>query len=117
MSNDSTRRLGQRTATRSRARIIDDAGCVTDVIVKDVSPTGVRIEVPAFASLQKQFTIRFTQGGRDALVEVVWRKGSEAGLRYVTELNSAPKPKPVVAPAIKKVSLAELRGLAKSARR
>ena len=109
------RRLGERVAGRTRARIVDENGCITDVYVLDLSTSGARIETPLDASIAKQFTLRIA--GRETGAEIVWRRGRDLGARFIMADEGAEKVKPQVAPAIKKVSLDELRGLARTTRR
>jgi hypothetical protein len=109
------RRLGERIAGRMRARIYDDAGCVTDVYILDHSTSGVRIETPLGVSLPRRFTIRFNN--REHFVEIVWRRGRDLGARFVTCGETTAKPMSVKPAATKKTPLDELRGLARGARR
>jgi hypothetical protein len=109
------RRLGKRVAGRTRARIVDLNGCVTDVYVLDLSTSGARIETPLDASIARCFTLKIA--GRETEAEIVWRRGRELGARFVVADEAAGKARPLVAPAIKKVSLDQLRGLARASRR
>ena len=110
------RRLGERTAGRIRGRIIDDSGCVTDIYVLDHSISGIRIETPLEASISRRFNVKF--GDHEHLAEIVWRKGRDLGARYVTAMDEEAfvRPAPVSTPA-KRISLAELRNIARPARK
>lgn len=105
-----SRRLGGRVRMDKPARIIDSSGCVTEIRIKDVSPTGARIEIPYGASLQRTFVVRTRQGGDDQHAEIVWRSGGEAGIRFISE--PAPPPvQPAAQPAApaNRMSVADLR--------
>jgi hypothetical protein len=118
MKGSSGRRLGDRTATRMGAQMIDDAGCVTKIAIKDISPTGARIEIEFSARIPKRFILRAVRDRREFQAELVWRNGGEAGIRFVTEDAPLLKPTPAPTPApVARLSMAELRKLAFSAKR
>jgi hypothetical protein len=112
------RRLGKRDPVLIHARIIDRAGYVTDVWLRDLSSTGARLETPPFVDIPKRFTLRyFLNEKREAEAEVVWWRGVDIGARFVTGEESIKSPKPDAVPTRRKMSLAELRGLTRGARR
>ena len=119
MGTDRERRLGDRRPVRTRARIIDNAGFATDVVVRDISMSGVRLEVPAYADIPKRFLLRGAVTGKgDLPTELVWRNGVDLGARFLSadELTpSAPKPSAPAEPT-KRLSVAELRDLARRKR-
>ena len=110
------RRLGKRRPTLSRARIVDQAGYVTEVWVRDVSSTGVRLETPPYANIPRRFTLlRADRDQREVEAEIVWRNGVDVGARFVTEKSAASRMKMTSPTPIKKIPLAELRTLARRA--
>ncbi len=119
MKDPTGRRLGDRTPTRMAAKIIDDAGCVTNVSLRDISPSGARIETGYGAVIPRRFVLRLARDGRDCRVELVWRNGVEAGVRFIREDApvAAPPPRPVAVAPAARVSLADLRKLAMTAKR
>jgi hypothetical protein len=111
MAQDSNgRRLGERTAMRARGAILGENNAVTDVYVLDQSISGIRLELPVGVSLGRRFSIKIGECLSDA--EVIWRKGFQVGARFVRhdEEEGRAKAPPIV---VKKMSLAELRGLAR----
>ena len=112
MAQDLGRRLGERTTSRVRGYVLGDGGALTDVYVIDQSITGVRLELPVGVSLTRKFRLKF--GDVDTDAEVIWRKGFQVGVRFVREgeEEGCAKAPPIV---IKKMSLSELRGLARKA--
>ena len=102
------RRLGERTAMRTRGAIYGDNNSVTDVYVLDQSISGIRLELPVGVSLPRRFTIKI--GDIVSEAEVIWRKGFQLGARFVRhdEEEGRAKAPPIV---VKKMSLSELRGL------
>lgn len=108
------RRLGDRIQARTRGRIVDAAGCVTDIWIVDQSSTGVRIEAPLGVSIDRKFNL--LMGSREVVAEIVWRRGFELGARFVGADEGAANARPEPA-AVKKLSLDQLRGLARPGRR
>jgi hypothetical protein len=112
------RRLGDRVATGTTAQLIDDAGCVTDIRIKDISPSGARIETSYGASVPKVFTLRASRDRKEHRAEVVWRQGIEVGVRFVTEeILATQLPPPVAIATTRRLSMSELRKLAQSPKR
>ena len=112
MAQDLGRRLGERSALRVRGCVLGDGDAVTDVYIIDQSISGVRLELPVGVSLTRRFRLKFGETETDA--EVIWRKGFQVGVRFVRagEEEGCAKAPPIV---IKKMSLTELRGLARKA--
>jgi hypothetical protein len=118
MANEGARRrLGKREQAHLRARIIDSAGRVTDAWIKDISATGVRLETMPYVDIPKRFTLRFhKQGNREDVVDLVWRRGTEIGARFVTNAEPTPPVRTDTGAQVKKVSLEQLRSLARGGR-
>ena len=118
MANEgASRRLGKREQALLRARIIDQAGHVTDVWIRDLSSTGVRLETLPFADVPRRFLLRFHKNGnREAEAEIVWRRGVDLGARFVTETEAAPPPRPDAGVHVKKMPLDQLRSIAQRGR-
>ena len=108
--NPNGRRLGERTALRTRGTILGENNAVSDVYVLDQSISGIRLELPTGVTLGRQFTIKIGDMVTDA--EVIWRKHFQVGARFVRqdEEEGRAKAAPIV---VKKMSLMELRGLAR----
>ncbi len=101
------RRLGQRTPTQTRARVYDSGGRSVEVTIKDLSPNGARLFVAAEASVPRQFVIRF--GEYEARGEVVWRKGPDMGIRFVTPNENDGRVRPRAPEVARKTTIEELR--------
>ena len=111
------RRLGQRREANVAARAIDADGNVTDVTLRDLSPTGARIEIPYGASLPRLFILRVSREKTESRVEVVWRRGYEVGLRFVPDVETeAPKAEAPSSAAPSRPRIEDLRKLARTAR-
>jgi hypothetical protein len=105
------RRLGERLASRVVARIIDEGGCVTDARILDISLSGARLETLYGASIPSRFTLRALRDGRDHRVEVIWRRGREVGVRFLTN-EPLPKARPSTpVPTQPRLSISDLRKL------
>jgi len=116
-ANEKGRRLGERIHARAPGKIVDDANCLTDVTVLDLSSSGARIEIPYAASLPRAFRLRVARDGSERLAEPVWRSGTEAGVRFLCDNDlAAPTPAPLPPPVAPRISLADLRKLAQKAK-
>lgn len=102
------RRLGVRTPTQTRARVYDSGGRSVEVSIRDLSPNGARLSVAAETAIPRQFVIRF--GEYEARGEVVWRKGAEMGIRFVTPDENEGRVRPRAPEIAKKPTIEELRG-------
>ncbi len=115
MKDVKSRRLGERLVKDAPGRLIDRAGNVTDVKVKDISSTGARIEILRSESLPKIFYLSVKREGDARAAEVVWRSGGQAGIRYIDQdalPTPALQPDFTLAKPSKGISLADLRKLA-----
>ena len=118
MKDPTGRRLGDRVSMRAAAQIVDASGCITEIELKDISPTGAQIETTYAAAIPRRFHLRVPRRNIEQEVEVVWRNGTTAGVRFLLEDETkspgihAPPP---TAPQ-KRVSLTDLRKLGAKAR-
>ena len=105
-------------ALRANAQIVDAAGCITEIELKDISPTGAKIETAYATPIPRRFHLRVPRRNLEQEVEVVWRDGTTAGVRFLAPDEIKAAEAPVAAPATpqKRVSLADLRKLGAKAR-
>ncbi len=95
-----------------RARIRTPAGRSIHVAIEDLSASGCRIEKPEYEIIPERFTLRFSDGRADTLAEIVWQKGNSIGAQFIdAAADSPPAPRP--APEVPKISLNDLRRLAR----
>ena len=107
VKNDTNgRRLGVRTPTQTRARVYDSGGRSVEVSIRDLSPNGARLMVAAETAIPRQFVIRF--GEYEARGEVVWRKGADMGIRFVTPNENEGRVRPRAPDLANKPTLEEL---------
>ena len=113
------RRLGSRTALNKQGKIVDANGHLTDVIIRDVSSTGARLETAFGAVIPERFDLRFGRDGGEKSVEVVWRDKTGVGVRYVNVAESEDwiVPKVALPAPEKRLSVMQLRNLAGPGRR
>ena len=118
MKDPTGRRLGDRVALRAGAQIVDAAGCITEIEVKDISPTGAKIETSYATPIPRRFCLRVPRRNLEREVEVVWRDGTTAGVRFLSPEEIAATAAPVAAQSQpqKRVSLTDLRKLGAKAR-
>ncbi len=115
VKNDTNgRRLGVRTPTQTRARVYDSGGRSVEVSIRDLSPNGARLMVAAETAIPRQFVIRF--GEYEARGEVVWRKGADMGIRFVTPNENEGRVRPRAPDLAKKPTIEELRTAARPRR-
>jgi len=112
------RRLGERAKTNCAGKMLDGDGNVTEVTLKDISNSGARFEAPYGASIPRRFFLRIGAETAERPVELVRRNGAEAAVRFVAPDLPVAEPAPVIAVApTTRVSLADLRKLAQTAKR
>jgi len=113
-SDTNGRRLGVRTPTQTRARVYDSGGRSVEVSIRDLSPNGARLMVAAETAIPRQFVIRF--GEYEARGEVVWRKGADMGIRFITPNENEGRVRPRAPDLAKKPTIDELRTAARPRR-
>jgi len=74
------RRAHHRRVTAIIAALKLDVGEEIPCVVRDVSPGGAKIGVPARYKLPDQFNVMFRTSGRSMRVRLVWRKGDFIGV-------------------------------------
>lgn len=84
-----------------------DGSISTDVIVRDMSDSGVKIKIKETDFIPDRFQIFIELDGIRADCEVVWRKGMEIGARFVSAVQqvSAVRSQTVVESKLNKRSL------------
>ena len=109
---DQERRFGRREAVEIRARLLTEGGRAIEVVVRDLSFSGCRIEKPDYAQVPDTFTLSYIGIDKpDVDVAVVWRRGNEIGARFLsTEESHTPRRAPVV--EVQKLSISDLRKIA-----
>ena len=93
--------------------IIDAGGNLTDAKIIDLSSTGARIEVGWKIRLPNRFKLKIVRDKQEFFAEIVWRKGYEAGLRFVAA-DETPAPYVIASvPATQSPKVADLRKMFK----
>jgi hypothetical protein len=90
--------MENRTAARVRSflrgEIIHSNGASrTECTIRDLSETGARVEAPSSVTLPEFFELWIPIRAVQRRVQIVWRHGSELGIRFIAEQQAAP-PKP-----------------------
>jgi hypothetical protein len=76
-------RLLKRVSTLKNAKIVYNNGhCVVECVVKNLSQSGARIELPSVIDLPKDVTLMIN-GGPKHVCEVAWSKNDYIGVRFV----------------------------------
>ena len=78
--------VDQRIAIRKDASlraeiVIAGAGCIP-CVVRNVSKRGAKVDLDAAAQLPGEFQLRAVELNLDTLAKVIWRKGSEIGVKF-----------------------------------
>ena len=98
------------------AKIIDEAGCVTPVWIKDLSVSGFRLETPPHAFIPERFKLHYFLGvTHEVEAEIVWRNGPDLGARRVVDGEALHPSRPGADAQVKKISMEELRRIASRA--
>ena len=107
---ESERRFGKREPVEMRAQILGETGRPIDVVVRDYSHHGCRLEFNGHTQTPRQFTLKYVDSGLpDARVEVAWQRGADMGVRFLLA-DDKRSSKPVESDA-KKLSVSELRAI------
>ncbi len=85
MTFEKDRRLGNRKKTDLTASIIGQNGVVAEVRLIDISPTGVRVNIPPDVAVSKHFKLLLGRVKIEKIAEIVWRNNTQAGVRFLTE--------------------------------
>ncbi|GGB42897.1 hypothetical protein GCM10011316_13550 [Roseibium aquae] len=85
---DVERRTVNRAETRKQARIIHAAPSrVTDCLVRNASAVGALLVVPEDAVLPTGFLLDIPEDQALIPTKVIWREGSQVGVRFVGQLE------------------------------
>ena len=106
------RRFGRRESVERRARIATENGRAVEVLVRDLSFSGCRIEKPDYAQIPDSFTLSYVEIDKpDVEAVVVWRRSNEVGARFL-KVEGADTPKRAPVTEVQKLSLSDLRKIA-----
>ena len=107
------RRLPDRKPVHRPAQIIDADNYVTECRVIDISSTGAKIRIMHHDGVFPQrFRLSMAQGREMHEVELVWRDGNDAGVRFIAaDEKIAASPAAAAPPVAKPLSIMELRRL------
>ena len=81
MTADDERRGSARRRSLKGAKAVLPTGGVIDVVVRDLSDTGAKLQVGNALSLPDTFELRL-EGSAPMRVKVVWRKAREIGVTF-----------------------------------
>jgi hypothetical protein len=79
----SERRISPRIPTRRAARIDIKGMDPIECLVRDLSASGARLEVPDVRQLGNSFTLTIVGSWNRQACRVAWRKGNMVGVEYV----------------------------------
>jgi hypothetical protein len=79
----SERRISPRIPTRRAARIDIKGMEPIECLVRDLSASGARLEVPDIRQLANKFTLTIVGSWDRHECRVAWRKGNTVGVEYV----------------------------------
>ena len=80
---DSESRSGQRRRMLKQGQIVTNLGHSTvDCLVRDISVGGARLKVENGLAVPGQFDLLLVTENSRAPAQVVWRKGTEVGVRF-----------------------------------
>ncbi len=79
----SERRISPRIPTRRAARIDIKGKEPIECLVRDLSASGARLEVPDIRQVANNFTLTIVGSWDRHACRVAWRKGNTVGVEYV----------------------------------
>lgn len=82
-SDDDLRRAPRRRILKSGLVAYNDRHATLSCTVRDISSTGARVRVEGSVSAPDTFDLVIHIDGLEASCEVVWRNGSEIGVRFL----------------------------------
>ena len=107
------RRFGRRESVELRARIATENGRTVEVIVRDLSFSGCRIEKPDYAQIPDNFTLTYVEIDKPEIeAVVVWRRSNEVGARFLKIEGAEDTPKRAAVAEVQKLSISDLRKIA-----
>jgi two-component system cell cycle response regulator len=77
------RRAARRRVLKAAVAATNDRHLTVACIVRDVSATGARLRAEGSVAVPDTFELIIEVDGLEADCEVVWRKGGEAGVRFL----------------------------------
>ncbi len=95
--NQSEKRMPRRRMLKTAVASYNNRSISFEVVVRDMSDTGVKLKLRADEPLPDHFTLIVEMDGLLVDCEVVWRRGMEIGARFVSETRQiTPKKSQVV---------------------
>ncbi len=79
----SERRISPRIPTRRSARIDIKGKAPIECLVRDLSASGARLEVPDVSQLANNFTLTIVGSWDRHACRLAWRKGNMVGVEYL----------------------------------
>lgn len=77
------KRTSPRRRTLKSGKIVSSDGSLSiDCIVRNISKSGARLQVPPTVAVPREFTLLDGQGRNPRQATVIWRRGSEIGVRF-----------------------------------
>lgn len=91
----SDRRRADRKSTLKKGKIIfNNAMCVVECTIKDLSTTGAGLELPLWQDLPEDFSLVIS-GGPTRTCEVAWAASNRLGVHFVDSQQPAPEQRQV----------------------
>jgi hypothetical protein len=86
----SEKRRIQRTQVLKGAKIIfGNRSCLLDCVVKNLTNSGARLELPSLIGIPPSFELSFDQGRIMRSCRVMWQKGNNIGVSFGGAANPA----------------------------
>lgn len=83
VENDEQRRAPRRRTLKAGIAAYADRRCTVGCTVRDISATGARLKSEGSVNIPDTFVLIIELDGLEAACEVVWRRGTELGVRFV----------------------------------
>jgi two-component system cell cycle response regulator len=93
VAGDPRRRAPRRRVLKTATIMTLNNMSVVSCTLRDMSETGARLRCLDQASVPKEFYLVFPVENTRCLARVVWRRGDEIGIQFVSEKEAAPRRK------------------------
>jgi hypothetical protein len=82
MTEEEKRIIRRQRVLKSGKIIFADGNSVVDCVIRNLSVTGARLEVPTTVGLPGEFTLVDAHANRHYAAKVMWRRGEAMGVEF-----------------------------------
>jgi hypothetical protein len=79
---DDKRITRRQRVLKSGKIVFADGASVVDCVIRDLSTTGARLDVPNTVGLPQEFTLLDVHSGKSYAAKAAWRRGQRMGVEF-----------------------------------